>query len=464
MMSVVRQGGVLCLLILSVSAAVNHSIFQIPIFEVREIVNHVNISLSDLIPQRLDWYSVLYGLLATGAAFLAYYGFKVLFVPLDRVKLLGDLGYIPNGKFSKKDIANDVKRRRVVGDVPPVYPNGWFGLLEGWKLKRGHSMALSVLGQELVVFRDTKGLAHVLDAYCPHMGANLGVGGRVVGDCIECPFHGWKFRGHDGKCMEIPYSDKALPSVAKTRSWPSVEINGWIHLWFHAEGLDPTWTIPEFDEITTGTWQYKGRTEHYINAHIEEVPENGADVAHLKQVHEPFLSAGVDLATMWNHYSSYGKHEWQASWEQMPSPDEHVGCMTVDHCVTLFGFRIPGLDAHVKAMQIGPGIVYLRINGSLMHGAYLHYITPVEPLVQKVTHNIYCHWMVPNIVAKFYMVAEAIQIERDVMIWNNKKYQAKPVFTKTAEDSLIARHRRWYSQFYSENSPRLKFQKETLDW
>lgn len=63
-------------------------------------------------------------------------------------------------------------------------------------------------GQELVVFRDTKGLAHVLDAYCPHMGANLGVGGRVVGDCIECPFHGWKFRGHDGKCMEIPYSDK----------------------------------------------------------------------------------------------------------------------------------------------------------------------------------------------------------------------------------------------------------------
>jgi cholesterol 7-dehydrogenase len=65
-----------------------------------------------------------------------------------------------------------------------------------------------VSGEQLVVFRDEKGEAHILDAYCPHMGANLGVGGRVVGDCIECPFHGWKFRGYDGKCTEVPYSEK----------------------------------------------------------------------------------------------------------------------------------------------------------------------------------------------------------------------------------------------------------------
>mgnify|MGYP000526581888 CR=1 FL=1 len=50
------------------------------------------------------------------------------------------------------------------------------------------------------------------------------------------------------------------------------------------------------------------------------------------------------------------------------------------------------------------------------------------------------------------------------MIWNNKKYEAKPVFAKSPEDSLIARHRRWYGQFYSENSPKLRFQKDTLEW
>ena len=56
-----------------------------------------------------------------------------------------------------------------------------------------------------------------------------------------------------------------------------------------------------------------------------------------------------------------------------------------------------------------------------------------------------------------------VQVDRDVMIWNNKTYVSKPMLVK--EDQLIAKHRRWYSQFYSENSPRLSFQKEnSCEW
>lgn len=50
------------------------------------------------------------------------------------------------------------------------------------------------------------------------------------------------------------------------------------------------------------------------------------------------------------------------------------------------------------------------------------------------------------------------------MIWNNKRYEKKPLFVKSKEDSQVAKHRRWFSQFYSENSPRLKFQRDTLEW
>ena len=56
----------------------------------------------------------------------------------------------------------------------------------------------------------------MLDAYCPHMGANLGAGGQVKGDCIECPFHGWQFRGEDGQCVHIPYVDKGLYREGET--------------------------------------------------------------------------------------------------------------------------------------------------------------------------------------------------------------------------------------------------------
>lgn len=61
-------------------------------------------------------------------------------------------------------------------------------------------------GQNFVVFRTESGEVHIFDAYCPHLGANLGVGGIVKDDCIECPFHQWSFRASDGECTNIPYS------------------------------------------------------------------------------------------------------------------------------------------------------------------------------------------------------------------------------------------------------------------
>jgi cholesterol 7-dehydrogenase len=60
-----------------------------------------------------------------------------------------------------------------------------------------------------------------------------------------------------------------VPDIAKVKHYTSTELNGWIYIWYHAEGSEPTWTIPEITQITRGDWVYKGRTEHYINCHIE---------------------------------------------------------------------------------------------------------------------------------------------------------------------------------------------------
>jgi cholesterol 7-dehydrogenase len=43
-----------------------------------------------------------------------------------------------------------------------------------------------------------------MQAFCPHNGANLAVGGIVKGNCLECPFHGWTFDGK-GTCVSVPY-------------------------------------------------------------------------------------------------------------------------------------------------------------------------------------------------------------------------------------------------------------------
>lgn len=114
-----------------------------------------------------------------------------------------------NMRSKNKHIAiNRLRKNRTVGskDLPPPYPNGWYGILESSKLKTGESLYISCLGQHFAVYRTKSNKVFVLDAYCPHLGANMGIGGRVVGDNIECPFHQWSFRGTDGLCTNIPYS------------------------------------------------------------------------------------------------------------------------------------------------------------------------------------------------------------------------------------------------------------------
>lgn len=45
--------------------------------------------------------------------------------------------------------------------------------------------------------------------------------------------------------------------------------SGHIYIWFHCDGIEPTWEIPEIPEVCSGNWTYRGRTEHFVNAHIE---------------------------------------------------------------------------------------------------------------------------------------------------------------------------------------------------
>ncbi|XP_059213431.1 cholesterol 7-desaturase nvd [Centropristis striata] len=387
---------------------------------------------------------------------------RILFAPLELLRGPDDVGYIAEGGRSKARAANEVRRRRKTGDLPPVYPNGWFRVLDSRLLQRGEAKSVSVLGEQVAVFRGLDGTAYVVDAYCPHLGANLAVGGRVVGSCLECPFHGWQFRGEDGKCVKIPYSEK-VPEFASVKSWPSCEINGQILVWFHCDGSDPEWTVPEQPEVTDGRWVYRGRTEHFINAHIQEIPENAGDLSHLTQLHTPPITSGVDLRYTYSKMWEFLRHHWKAEWAPESEPNTHCSQMLLRHQLTVFGLHWSLLDVNVVVRQVGPGLVYMVFEHSFLgRGVLFQCVTPVEPLLQCVSQTIYYQANVPALVPKFLLTAEIIQFERDVMIWNNKKYVSKALLVK--EDSAIQKHRRWYSQFYSENSPRLQHQRDTLDF
>ena len=111
--------------------------------------------------------------------------YNFLFGRLEHYCPVADVGFeFPRGRLSKglvskQEIVNEVRRRKRIGDLPPVYPNGWFGLIRSEELKVGASTSVNALGQNFAVFRDEEGKVHILDAYCAHLGANLAVGGKV---------------------------------------------------------------------------------------------------------------------------------------------------------------------------------------------------------------------------------------------------------------------------------------------
>jgi cholesterol 7-dehydrogenase len=76
------------------------------------------------------------------------YGIYVIqFRPLNRVRKYGELGYVPESVYSIKETANFVQKRRKVGNIPPPYPNGWFGLMESFNLKKGQAKSISAFGE-----------------------------------------------------------------------------------------------------------------------------------------------------------------------------------------------------------------------------------------------------------------------------------------------------------------------------
>ena len=137
--------------VIAVSASVTEKILKIPLLEVGEIwVNSVyklHENVFNYISNSIDIYSYNFYIFLAVISVIGYYMYHLLFTPLNRIRTLGEIGYIKEEKFTLKEISNSVKKRRMVGEIPPVYPNGWFALIEGFRLKRGEAKNIAALGK-----------------------------------------------------------------------------------------------------------------------------------------------------------------------------------------------------------------------------------------------------------------------------------------------------------------------------
>lgn len=167
------------------------------------------------------------------------------------------------------------------------FPMGWFCVCYSDELAKGEVKLLRYFGQDLALWRGEDGQARVIDAYCKHYGANMGVGGKVHGNMLECPFHAWRWNG-DGSCGDIPYS-RAIPPKAKKAdcvpSWPIAEMNGQMLVWYHPDREAPHWEPVEFPDAGLPDWTEYRKYEWLTYTALENMADNAVDVSHFKYVH-----------------------------------------------------------------------------------------------------------------------------------------------------------------------------------
>lgn len=142
-----------------------------------------------------------------------------------------------------------------------------------------------MLGQDFVLWRDSNNKVHCLSNTCTHRGGSL-AGGTIKEDCVQCPYHGWRFDG-DGNCVGIPSlgPNPKIPNRTRIDAYPVVERYGLIFCFL---GDLPEAERPPIMEIKE--WEQEGwnwTIQHYeFNINYQRSIENGIDPAHNEFVHD----------------------------------------------------------------------------------------------------------------------------------------------------------------------------------
>lgn len=310
-------------------------------------------------------------------------------------------------------------------DMP--FPYGWFPAMLSADLAVGEVKPLRYFATDLVVWRGEDGKVRMLDAYCKHLGAHMGYGGKVSGNLLECPFHSWKYNG-EGVVEEIEYAKRIPPQVKRpcNRQWAVTEANRWIWFWYHPENVAPMWEVEHIPEATDPNWTDFEVFEWDVWGNLQNMAENGVDVAHFKYIH-----GAADMP-------SY-EFEW-------PSAHERVARLFAK-----LGTPRGIVEGQISFKNIGPGQNYTRFTG-ICETLLVACITPIEK---------------DHVVARFCFsqpreqkegpgggAARAIikdickQFDQDKVVWDRQKYMPQPLICDG--DGPIGKFRNWYKQFYVE--------------
>jgi len=157
----------------------------------------------------------------------------------------------------------------------------WHPILPEAKLRENTVQKVTILCEELVLYRDRKGALGLIAPRCPHRAVHLQFG-IPEHEGLRCPYHGWMF-DETGRCVEQPLEppDSTFKEKIRITSYPVQEMGGliWAYLGPAPVPLLPRWDLfarePGFRQITG----------HWLPCNWLQVMENRGDLGHAIYLH-----------------------------------------------------------------------------------------------------------------------------------------------------------------------------------
>ena len=323
------------------------------------------------------------------------------------------------------------------------FPRGWFVIGASNEFPKGEVKPIKYFGLDLVAFRGEDEKLSILDAYCPHLGAHLAHGGKVVGNSIECPFHAWRF-DRSGKCIEVPYA-KHIPKKACIRSFEAIDRNGLSFVWHDPKGSAPDFEIPVLEEYGKAGWSDWSLHRREIKTHPREIVENVADVAHFKVVHH--LKGVSHFENVYENHMATQVMRGNGSTRDVETRATYFGpAYQVTWMKSLVESRL--VNAHTpideNSLHLWFGVMIRDSEFSKDESVVLKKSLTKLGLPEGFELN-------KQTLGRFQdAIVEATRkgYHEDVAIWEHKTYRETPMLCDG--DGPIPKLRRCYSQFYKD--------------
>ena len=163
--------------------------------------------------------------------------------------------------------------------------NCWYVAAWDHEVTRMNLLRRILLDEPVVFYRTEDGRPVALADRCCHRHAPLSRG-KLRGDALECPYHGFTY-DPSGACILVP-GQSTIPPGARVRSYPVVERYHWLWIWMGDPALADPAAIEDFHWMDDPAWRFAGERLE-LQANYVLLVENLLDLSHLSYVHPTTL-------------------------------------------------------------------------------------------------------------------------------------------------------------------------------